>query len=1128
MELNPAFAPRIAYLNPLLIGPVDAWPPWLDRAAAMGFDHVLIAPPFQPGRAGNILVSADYRRVHPVFETERDSHEVLAELSGLARERGLALLVDLMIEAFASDSVFYHQHMHWFHAFETAHARLDPRRAPRESEIAFANFNDPETSAQWTEWWSAELGAFADAGVAGFRFFAPHGVPAHVWRRLGGTVRARHPALHTLAWTPGLSRDEVSSLADGGFSAVFSSLRWWDYRSAWFIDEHAALARVASPIAFPEEPLGARLRHDFGGADAVHIERAYRRAYDSCIALGTGVLMPLGFETGAALAAPLTGSAATRGEHAAQTPLFDLSGHIAAANARHRTSPALHTVGAIAALGGPGSDVAALLRSTSPDARRSTHAVLATINADLSRPATAMPDRFLVDVPGGFTRYVPIDAPDTEAPPHLPWYTLAPGEARVMLGKRDAPILGAAPAKRGQKTAERKRALEAAHAPRVIIEHVQPCVDDGRFAVKRVVGDQLRVSADIFMDGHDVLAAVVLWRAADHAEWNETPLEFVGNDHWTATIPLTRLGRHEFTIEAWRDAYATLAEHAEKKRHADQAIDVELEEARILIRQAADFAAAAAGASETAAAHDTPLVLELQHLAAAFEKADTARRTELVFAESTARLLAASRLRPFAARHDRVLRVEAERSAARFASWYELFPRSMSNDPHRHGTLIDVIERLPAIRDMGFDVLYFPPIHPIGRANRKGKNNALKALPDDVGSPYAIGSAEGGHTALHPELGTFDDFRTLMDAAHAHGLELAIDFAIQCSPDHPWLKDHPSWFAWRPDGTLRYAENPPKKYQDIVNPDFYAQDAVPELWLALRDIVQFWVEAGIKIFRVDNPHTKPLPFWEWMIDEIRSRDPEVIFLSEAFTRPRVMYRLAKVGFSQSYSYFTWRETKHEFTDYLTELTTTEVKDFFRPNFFVNTPDINPHFLQRSGRAGFMIRAALAATLSGLWGVYCGFELCESAALPNSEEYLDSEKYQLRQWDWRRPGHIIDEIATLNRIRRVNPALHTYHGLTFLPADNDQILFFEKATRSRNNVLVIAINLDPHQTQEAAIDVPLSRFGLPDDATLHVEDQVTGAHFDWHGHHQRIRLDPHVLPFAIYRIRPPEWDGSHGG
>ncbi|HTJ93859.1 MAG TPA: maltotransferase domain-containing protein, partial [Pararobbsia sp.] len=750
MELNPAFAPRIVYLNPLLIGPVDAWPAWFDRVAAMGFDHVLIAPPFLPGRAGNILVTADHRRLHPVFETERSAHDVLAELSALAGERGLALLVDLMIEAIASDSGFFQQHTHWFHPFDTAQARLDPRRAPREAEIAFANFGDPEAASQLTEWWAAELGALADTGIAGFRFLAPHGVPAHVWRRLSGAVRERHPSLRTLAWTPGLSRDELSSLADGGFSGVFSSLRWWDYRAAWFVEEQAALSRIASPIAFPEEPLGARLCHDFPQVDAAHIERAYRRAYDTCVALGTGVLMPLGFETGASLAMPLDGSAATRHDHAEQPRLFDLTGPIASANARQRTTPALQTIGSIAALGGPGTDVATLLRSTSPDARRSTQAVLATINADLWQPATAMPDRFLVDVPGGFTRYVPIDEPDNEAPAHLPWLTLAPGEARVFLGKRDAPIISAQGVKRGLKAAERKRVLEATSAPRVIIEHVQPCVDDGRFSVKRVVGDQLRISADIFMDGHDVLAAVVLWRPADETAWHETPLEFVGNDHWTASVPLTRLGRYEFTIEAWRDAYATLAEHAEKKLHAEQPIDVELEEARILIHQAADFAAAADAA-------DKLLIQELKNLAASFDKADVARRTELVFAESTATSIAASRLRPFASRHTRLLRVEAERSAARFASWYELFPRSMSNDAHRHGTFIDVIDRLPAIRDMGFDVLYFPPIHPIGVANRKGKNNTLKALPGDVGSPYAIGSAEGGHTALHPELGTFDD-----------------------------------------------------------------------------------------------------------------------------------------------------------------------------------------------------------------------------------------------------------------------------------------------------------------------------------------------------------------------------------
>jgi len=395
-----------------------------------------------------------------------------------------------------------------------------------------------------------------------------------------------------------------------------------------------------------------------------------------------------------------------------------------------------------------------------------------------------------------------------------------------------------------------------------------------------------------------------------------------------------------------------------------------------------------------------------------------------------------------------------------------VFPRSLSDDPNRHGTFADVERHLPRIAGMGFDVLYFPPISPIGTTNRKGRNNTLTPAPDDPGSPYAVGSAEGGHDAIHPQLGSLADFQHLRAAAAAHGLELAIDFAIQCAPDHPWLKQHPGWFAWRPDGTIKYAENPPKKYEDIVNVDFYARDAVPGLWVALCDVVLFWAAQGVRLFRVDNPHTKPFPFWQWMIGEVRTRYPDAVFLAEAFTRPKVMYRLAKVGFSQSYTYFTWRNTKAELIAYLTELDQGGVGDFFRPHFFVNTPDINPVFLQTSGRAGFVIRAALAATLSGLWGVYNGFELCEAAAIPGREEYADSEKYQLRAWDWDRPGNIISEITALNRIRRANPALQTHRGVTFLPCSNDMILFYEKATPDRSNVVRVAVSLDPFNPQEA--------------------------------------------------------------
>jgi starch synthase (maltosyl-transferring) len=463
--------------------------------------------------------------------------------------------------------------------------------------------------------------------------------------------------------------------------------------------------------------------------------------------------------------------------------------------------------------------------------------------------------------------------------------------------------------------------------------------------------------------------------------------------------------------------------------------------------------------------------------------------------------------------------VEAERLAARFSSWYELFPRSQTGDPARHGTFDDVVRRLPQIRAMGFDTLYFPPIHPIGRVNRKGPNNTLTPGSSDPGSPYAIGSAEGGHDALHPELGTFEDFRALVAAAREHGLELALDFAIQCSPDHPWLKAHPGWFDWRPDGTIKYAENPPKKYQDIVNVDFWKADSIPDLWIALRDVVLFWVGQGVKVFRVDNPHTKPFPFWEWLIADIRGVHPDAIFLSEAFTRPAAMYRLAKIGFSQSYTYFTWRNGKKELTDYLTELSTTDVAEYFRPHFFVNTPDINPTYLHTSGRAGFQVRAVLAATLSGLFGVYSGFELCEAEPVPGKEEYWESEKYEVKPRDWQRAGNIIEDIARLNRLRRAFPALQTHLNVSFYNAWNDQILYYGKRAPGGSEIILVAVNLDPHNAQECDFEIPLWEFGLGDHDRLDVEDLVGGGRFRWQGKIQHLWLDP-GQPYAIWRVTPP--------
>ncbi|KAF0114957.1 MAG: alpha-amylase [Rhodospirillaceae bacterium] len=469
-------------------------------------------------------------------------------------------------------------------------------------------------------------------------------------------------------------------------------------------------------------------------------------------------------------------------------------------------------------------------------------------------------------------------------------------------------------------------------------------------------------------------------------------------------------------------------------------------------------------------------------------------------------------------RYDQELELFVDRIGARYAAWYEMFHRSQGTEPGKGSTLRECERRLPEIRDLGFDVIYFVPVHPIGRMHRKGPNNALTSGPGDPGSPYAIGAVEGGHTAINPELGTLEDFRHFVHAAAAHGMEVALDFAIQCAPDHPWIREHPEWFKFRPDGTIKYAENPPKKYQDIVNVDFYNPDA-QGLWQALLDVVLFWVAQGVHIFRVDNPHTKPLPFWEWMIREVRRQHPQVIFLAEAFTRPPMMKMLAKVGFSQSYTYFTWRNFKWELTEYLIELTQTEVAEYMRPNFFPNTPDILPEFLQKGGRPAFMIRFVLAATLSSVYGIYNGFELCENTAVPGKEEYLNSEKYDYKVWDWDRPGNIKDLIATVNRARRENPALQELTTLRFHPAHDENILFYSKMTATRANMIFIAVTLDPFDAHECVIEMPLADMGLGEHDNYAVEELISGAKHLWSGAHHRIRLDPHTTPAMILRVIP---------
>ena len=701
---------------------------------------------------------------------------------------------------------------------------------------------------------------------------------------------------------------------------------------------------------------------------------------------------------------------------------------------------------------------------------------------------------------------VPASWPPLALPP-MPWqqFTPLPGFADpANIAPGDVVLLEARAALPAPVRPTITATQAAEPARRVAITSVSPSVDAGAFAVKRVIGDTLRVQADLFADGHEQLAAAVLLRADGETAWTSHAMAPQPNDVWAASPRLTRLGRHFMVVQAWLDIWGGFARDLARKHEAGQDLSLEFREARALIEAALPRASAEGAAALRAAI-------------ATLDGADPHAKPRVLMSAAVTAAMAGADERPFLT-SSFVQPIEVEREAAQFSSWYEIFPRSQAAEPGRHGTFSDVIAHLPHIADMGFDTLYFPPIHPIGERNRKGPNNAVTAAPGDFGSPYAIGSADGGHDAIHQQLGTREDFRALLKAAASHGLEIALDFAIQCAPDHPWLTQHPGWFAWRPDGSIKYAENPPKKYQDIVNVDFYAPGAVPDLWHALRDVVLFWAGEGVRTFRVDNPHTKPLPFWSWMITAVKALYPEAIFLSEAFTRPKPMYQLAKAGFSQSYTYFTWRNDKTTLTDYVTELTETGVREFFRPHFFVNTPDINPLFLQSSGRPGFLIRAALAATLSGLWGVYAGFELCEAAALPGREEYLDSEKYQLRARPRRAPGDIVAEITQLNRLRRGEPVLRSHLGTAFHNAFNDQIIYFSKSAPGESSLILVAVSLDPFGPQQATFEVPLWLFGLPDWQTLDVDDLLTDQHFKWTGKLQHMRLTQD-RPYAIWRVTP---------
>src|SRR6478735_7481234 len=647
--------------------------------------------------------------------------------------------------------------------------------------------------------------------------------------------------------------------------------------------------------------------------------------------------------------------------------------------------------------------------------------------------------------------------------------------------------------------------------PSVVIENLQPLLDGGDYPIKRIVGEDLAAEADIFKDGHDVVAAVLKWRVVGKRAWRETPMSFVDNDRWRGACTLYDEAIHEYTVEAWTDSFLSWQREFAKKFEAGiSALQSEALEGAALV------AAAARRARDRADRVRWGEFSEQMSTAANSEIYATARSAELEV------LMATYPDRSDATQYSPAPRVIVERTAALFAAWYEFFPRSAAGRSDGGSTFRDCLARVDDVRAMGFDVLYFPPIHPIGHTNRKGRNNAITSEPGDPGVPWAIGSEAGGHKAVEPSLGTLADFDWLQKEVRKRGMEIALDFAINCSPDHPYVKEHPDWFYKRPDGTIKFAENPPKKYEDIYPINFRCENW-RELWAEMKSIVLFWAERGVRIFRVDNPHTKPVAFWEYLISGVRAKYPDTIFLSEAFTKPKMMKVLAKAGFSQSYTYFTWRTSKQELTEYFTELTQTEMRLYFRGNLFTNTPDILPFHLQTGGRLMFQIRAVLATTLSSVYGIYSGFELCESAALPGREEYLDSEKYQFKKRDWEGPGNIKEFIARLNTIRRQNRALQFYDNLRFYNADNGAILFYGKTTPARENVVFVVVNLDPYRRQNSMIDVPIELFGHTEGEPYQVHDLLDDSRYTWFGRRNYVELDPATRPAHIFRLR--RFDGA---
>ncbi len=1056
----------------------------------MNFD-VLSLGPFQetatPGDPFSIKDHWSLAARHRPASSNLDDSSLVARFAAEARECGLRVMIDCVLTHTAADGDLRARHPDWFLSEPTGQEEGWGR-----TEAARIDWN-PGSRDAIREYFLGVIRHYAALGIEGFRCPAASMVPADVWAELIAEAKAAVPACFFCADALGRPEAELRQITGAGFDFIFNSVRWWDARSPWFVSQEALLQSIGSTIGFPENE---RTGHFWDDAEEDLPVRmaAYKARYLIAALFSTGILMPAGYER--MMDWPRDPESQAALENGAATG--DLTRFIATANALKATIPAL-SGGPPRALARPYDAVQGFARTSSTG----DDLVFIVINTDGVNSYRIDLDWLLAPL----DKYVDLEDVTPDASPlslDRPDIVLRPGEIRIF---RTHPGTGAF-------EAEPERDAGAASSPpsRVIIEAAQPAVDGGAFPAKAVIGDAVQITADIYRDGHDRLAAAIRFREGEGSPWRHVAMRHEENDRWSGTITPTAQGRCTYVIEAWTDRFSSWRADTVKKRAAGQAIGSDLLEGRELLAEAVGRASRAGRER---------LTRRLEALSTRFDRlrnheATSEEASDLLLSHFVSHAVGAIPDRDDLQSSARALDLVVDRKAARFSAWYEIFPRSQGNHADRSSSFADCERRLPEIRELGFDVLYLVPIHPIGLSNRKGRNNALTAAPGDPGSPYAIGSAAGGHMAVDPELGGLEGFRRFRRAAEAHGMELALDLAIQCAPDHPWVTEHPNWFRRRPDGTIKFAENPPKKYEDIVNLDFDGGEW-RAVWAALLEVVQFWIGEGVKIFRVDNPHTKPVAFWQWLIAEVKRDHPEVIFLAEAFTRPKMMRRLAKIGFAQSYSYFTWRNTKAELTEYLVELTTGESRDYMQPNFFANTPDILPFFLQTGGRAGFLIRLVLAATLSPAYGIYSGFELCEAAALPGREEYADSEKYQFKVRDWDAPGNLKDEIRRLNHLRRNSPALQEFVNLRFDEASHPNVLFYGKKSPFGGDHVFVAVNLDPAVPASAWLNFPLEMMELGEDGSFETVELFSGERRHWQGRHHEVYLDPATQPAMVLKL-----------